>query len=111
MANQVSNSWGVFVVGGVAIVLALVVVIVVGDVVVVIFVVVDGDVVVVVFYPRNIPLKCQKEKSLILNCCRNDADTVGVKRGCTFTGFTGSNFDGEQIVVTAGIRDRWQATE
>jgi len=38
---------------------------------------------------------------------RNDADTVGVKRGCTFLGFTGSSYDGEQLVVTAGIRNRW----
>ena len=105
MGSAIDDRWNVAFV----VVVVVVVVIVVGDVVVVIFVVVDGDV--VVFYPRNIPLKCQKEKSLILNCCRNDADTVGVKRGCTFTGFTGSNFDGEQIVVTAGIRDRWQAIE
>ena len=37
---------------------------------------------------------------------RNDADTIGVRHGCTFTGFTGSSFDGEQMVVTAGITDR-----
>jgi len=38
---------------------------------------------------------------------RNDIDTIGVASGCTFTGFTGSSFDGDQMVVTAGIADKW----
>jgi len=38
---------------------------------------------------------------------RNDIDTIGVRSGCTFTGFTGSSFDGNQMVVTAGIVDKW----
>jgi len=38
---------------------------------------------------------------------RNDIDTIGVASGCTFTGFTGSSFDGDQMVVTAGITERW----
>ena len=37
---------------------------------------------------------------------RNDIDTIGVASGCTFTGFTGSSFDGDQMVVTAGIADK-----
>jgi len=38
---------------------------------------------------------------------RNDADLIGLKNGCTFTGFTGSNFDGEKMTFTAGVKDRW----
>jgi len=38
---------------------------------------------------------------------RNDIDTIGVRNGCTFTGFTGSSFDGNQMVVTAGTMDKW----
>ena len=38
---------------------------------------------------------------------RNDADIVAVRRGCTFTGFTGSSFNGERFTVTAGSADRW----
>jgi len=38
---------------------------------------------------------------------RNDVDTIGVRSGCTFTGFTGSGFDGNRMVLTAGNSDRW----
>jgi len=38
---------------------------------------------------------------------RNDVDTIGVRRGCTFTGFTGSSFNGERMILTAGNSDRW----
>merc|ERR1712059_243076 len=38
---------------------------------------------------------------------RNDADVVGVKRGCTFTGYTGDSFNGDNFVLTAGDTDRW----
>jgi len=38
---------------------------------------------------------------------RNDADLVGVRNGCTFTGFSGDNFDGDSFVLTAGAHDRW----
>jgi len=38
---------------------------------------------------------------------RNDIDTIGLRNGCTFTGFTGSSFDGNQMVLTAGVTDRW----
>jgi len=38
---------------------------------------------------------------------RNDIDTIGLRNGCTFTGFTGSSFDGNQMVLTAGATDRW----
>ena len=37
---------------------------------------------------------------------RNDADLIGLKNGCTFTGFTGSSFDGEKMIFTAGVTDR-----
>ena len=37
---------------------------------------------------------------------RNDIDTIGLRNGCTFTGFTGSSFDGDQMVLTAGTTDR-----
>jgi len=40
---------------------------------------------------------------------RNDADIVAVRNGCTFTGWTGSGYDGETFTVTAGpgLMDRW----
>jgi len=38
---------------------------------------------------------------------RNDADIVGVRSGCTFTGWTGTSFDGEKFSLTAGMSDRW----
>ena len=39
---------------------------------------------------------------------RNDADVLGIRNGCTFTGWTGSGYDGEKFTVTAGPgpRDR-----
>ena len=40
-------------------------------------------------------------------CRRNDADIVGVRSGCTFTGWTGTSFDGEKFSLTAGMSDRW----
>jgi len=38
---------------------------------------------------------------------RNDADLVGVRSGCSFTGWTGSSFDGDSFSLTAGMSDRW----
>jgi len=38
---------------------------------------------------------------------RNDIDTIGLRSGCTFLGFTGSSFDGNKMVLTAGVTDRW----
>jgi len=40
---------------------------------------------------------------------RNDADTLGVRRGCTFIGYTNDNFDSSvgSFVLTSGARDRW----
>jgi len=40
---------------------------------------------------------------------RNDADVLGIRNGCTFTGWTGSGYDGETFTATAGPgpRDRW----
>ena len=35
-------------------------------------------------------------------CPRNDADVLGIRNGCTFTGWTGSGYDGETFTVTAG---------
>ena len=38
----------------------------------------------------------------------NNIDLVGVCRGCTFTGFTGSNFNGESELVRGGqLTDTW----
>ena len=37
---------------------------------------------------------------------RNDADVVGVRHGCTFTGFTGGSFDGDSFSLSAGNTDR-----
>jgi len=38
---------------------------------------------------------------------RNDADIVGVRRGCTFTGWTQVGFGGEAFDLTAKERERW----
>merc|ERR1711971_181393 len=38
---------------------------------------------------------------------RNDADILGVRSGCSFTGWTGSSFDGDSFSFTAGMSDRW----
>jgi len=37
---------------------------------------------------------------------RNDADVVGVRHGCSFTGFTDSGFAGDTFTVTAGDLNR-----
>ena len=37
---------------------------------------------------------------------RNDVDVIGLKNGCTFTGFSGSSFDGNKMTFTAGVKDR-----
>ena len=41
---------------------------------------------------------------------RNDADTLGVRSGCTFIGYTNDNFDSSagRFVLTAGALDRLQ---
>jgi len=38
---------------------------------------------------------------------RNDIDTVGVKAGCTFTGFSGSSFDGTKMSISAVLVEKW----
>ena len=38
---------------------------------------------------------------------RNDMDVVGVRAGCTFTGFSGSSFDGNSVMVRAEQSDHW----
>jgi len=38
---------------------------------------------------------------------RNDMDTVGVRQGCTFTGYSGSNYNGNAGVITAEQWDKW----
>merc|ERR1719158_1006778 len=38
---------------------------------------------------------------------RNDMDVVGVRAGCIFTGFSGSAFNGNSVVVSAEQWDRW----
>jgi len=38
---------------------------------------------------------------------RNDADIVGVREGCMFTGWTGVSYDGERIVLDAHQNDFW----
>jgi len=38
---------------------------------------------------------------------RNDMDTVGVKAGCTFTGFSDSSFNGNSVVLRAEQWDKW----
>ena len=41
---------------------------------------------------------------------RNDADILGVRRGCTFVGYSNANFDSSagNFVLTSGATDRWQ---
>ena len=41
---------------------------------------------------------------------RNDADTLGVRSGCTFIGYTNDNFDSSagRFVLTAGALDRFK---
>ena len=52
-------------------------------------------------------VKVQKPSDNILPN-RNDADVLGIRNGCTFTGWTGSGYDGETFTATAGPgpRDR-----
>ena len=38
---------------------------------------------------------------------RNDMDVVGVRAGCIFTGFSGSAFNGNSVVVSAEQWDKW----
>jgi len=38
---------------------------------------------------------------------RNDMDTVGVRAGCTFTGYSDSSFNGNRIDIRADTHDRW----
>merc|ERR1719495_720304 len=38
---------------------------------------------------------------------RNDIDTIGVRYGCTFTGFTSTDFSGNKMIITADSTDRW----
>jgi len=38
---------------------------------------------------------------------RNDMDTVGVRAGCTFTGFSGSHYNGNSVMVRGEQWDRW----
>jgi hypothetical protein len=39
---------------------------------------------------------------------RNDMDLVGVRAGCSFTGFAGSSFNGEKVTVRAPhTSERW----
>jgi len=42
---------------------------------------------------------------------RNDADVVGVRRGCTFTGWTLVGFGGEAFDLTAKETERWLVFE
>ena len=39
---------------------------------------------------------------------RNDADILGVRRGCTFIGYSNANFDSSagNFVLTSGATDR-----
>jgi len=38
---------------------------------------------------------------------RNDMDTIGVRAGCTFTGYSDSSFNGNRIDIKADFYDRW----
>jgi len=38
---------------------------------------------------------------------RNDMDTIGIRAGCTFTGYSDSKFNGNRIDIKAGMYDRW----
>ena len=46
-------------------------------------------------------------KNNVTNILRNDMDVVGVRAGCTFTGFSGSDFDGNSVTVRAEQSDHW----
>ena len=45
--------------------------------------------------------------TIIMVLIRNDMDTVGVRAGCTFTGFSGSAFNGNSVMVRAEQWDHW----
>eukprot|EP00092_Neocalanus_flemingeri_P106556 GFUD01136724.1.p1 GENE.GFUD01136724.1~~GFUD01136724.1.p1 ORF type:complete len:712 (-),score=170.30 GFUD01136724.1:71-2206(-) len=38
---------------------------------------------------------------------RNDMDTIGIRAGCTFTGYSDSSFNGNRIDIKADSYDRW----
>merc|ERR1719431_401085 len=38
---------------------------------------------------------------------RNDIDTVGVRAGCTFTGFSKSSYGGTSVTISAALTERW----
>jgi len=42
---------------------------------------------------------------------RNDVDTIGVRFGCTFTGFTSTGFSGNKMIISTGSTDRWVTLE
>ena len=44
---------------------------------------------------------------IIIVLIRNDMDVVGVRAGCTFTGFSGSAFNGNSVMVRAELWDHW----
>jgi len=39
---------------------------------------------------------------------RNDIDTIGVRAGCTFTGYSDSSFNGQRMTIRAEGYDRWE---
>ena len=45
--------------------------------------------------------------TIIMVLTRNDMDVVGVRAGCTFTGFSGSAFNGNSVMVRAEQWDHW----
>ena len=45
--------------------------------------------------------------TIIIMLIRNDMDVVGVRAGCTFTGFSGSAFNGNSVMVRAELWDHW----
>ena len=38
---------------------------------------------------------------------RNDVDTIGLRRGCTFNGFTSTGFSGDKMTFTANETDKY----
>ena len=44
---------------------------------------------------------------LIYSVYRNDIDTVGVRAGCTFTGFSRSGYGGTSISISAALTERY----
>ena len=59
------------------------------------------------YWSSDFKYRCKKPSINILPN-RNDADVLGIRNGCTFTGWTGSGYDGETFTATAGPgpRDR-----